>query len=463
VPYIKSPRGEPTRDWTYYQNQIKQIYDLSDLVRRPVLLEMIVKTLPKMIAEGEVINRPNLYQRYLEGELDRQVIAKRRDLAIKREKRFEIMEHLALELYRLDRTSLSVNQIKEISKDFLTPEQQSELEAYQRDILTCSFLVRNSSEEYRFSHQSFMEYLVAQYLARDIMDNNPANLKLKPISSTIIDFLAEFEQNYGQRVYFTRNKLFSWLENSVRERWLGLNVVTILARLKPPFIFARSFPDPPINLSEVNLSGVNLSGVNLSGADLRGADLKEARLNSTILRAADLSTADLSGADLSGADLSGADLRSTHLVKANLARANFSNAKLQGSNLRGADLTGANLAKADLSKAGLVETKLSGANIVQAVATEAFLYRAELNGADLTQANLTQAKLVEAKLEGANLSQATLVGADVNNTVWGTIASKGTVWKSSQPLTVCNGLNLRYSEHLENSQLEKLKLGGALI
>jgi hypothetical protein len=54
VPLIKGA----DQPWTYYRDQIKKIGSLSDLSQRPVLLDMIVKTLPRLISSGEAINLP---------------------------------------------------------------------------------------------------------------------------------------------------------------------------------------------------------------------------------------------------------------------------------------------------------------------------------------------------------------------------------------------------------------------
>lgn len=62
VPLIK----EAEESWEYYRDRIKNIEGLSDLSRRPVLLDMIVKTLPQLIASGESINRPICMRHILE-------------------------------------------------------------------------------------------------------------------------------------------------------------------------------------------------------------------------------------------------------------------------------------------------------------------------------------------------------------------------------------------------------------
>ncbi len=132
---------------------------------------MIVKTLPELVLEltkkSEKVNLPSLYQRYLEGELKRQRLKKRIDLLIKPEKRFEIMEEIALELYLTNSSALSSNQIRKLSGKMPTGEQLWEMENL-REIVTCSFLIRRGND-YSFSHQSFLEYLVARRLAKDIV------------------------------------------------------------------------------------------------------------------------------------------------------------------------------------------------------------------------------------------------------------------------------------------------------
>jgi hypothetical protein len=70
---------EADQPWIYYRDQIRKIGSLSDLSQRPVLLDMIVKTLPRLISSGEAINLPNLYKNYLLGEMKRQKVLKKRE------------------------------------------------------------------------------------------------------------------------------------------------------------------------------------------------------------------------------------------------------------------------------------------------------------------------------------------------------------------------------------------------
>ena len=88
VPLVKGAN----QPWTYYRDQIKSIGNLSDLSQRPVLLDMIVKTLPRLISSGDTINLPNLYKNYLIGEMKRQKILKKRSFLLSDNDRFQLLE-----------------------------------------------------------------------------------------------------------------------------------------------------------------------------------------------------------------------------------------------------------------------------------------------------------------------------------------------------------------------------------
>ena len=372
VPFITHIEKHSKGRWQYYREQIDRIHDLSDLVRRPVLLEMIIKTLPTLIDRGEVINRPNLYQHYLEGELDRQSLKQRLDLQINRQKRFEIMEQLALQLHSNDRTEMASSQIRDISRELLTTEQQEEMDASLREIVTCSFLIRKN-DGYRFSHEFFLEYLVARRLASDISKDKLENFGQKPLNLTTLGFLLEFEGDFLRRSFgdfkaintmasFERSRLVNWFLAHRTKRWVGTNAISLLARLLPYDL-----------LRELPLTGSDLTKANLRGADLRGVDL-----TGTILAEADLTEADLTEANLTGANLTGARLGHSNLRGARLMQSSLNDAKLELSDLSHTDLRDADLRGAKLNYASLIDTDLRGA-----VLRGADLHQAFLRGANL--------------------------------------------------------------------------------
>ena len=55
--------------WQQRWEQIQRVYNLPDLARRPVLLDMIARTLPQL-KSGETLNAARLYQVYTDLWLD---------------------------------------------------------------------------------------------------------------------------------------------------------------------------------------------------------------------------------------------------------------------------------------------------------------------------------------------------------------------------------------------------------
>ncbi len=187
VPLIKGAN----QPWTTYRDRIRSIDSLSDLSQRPVLLDMIVKTLPKLIEGNTVINLPNLYKTYLSEEIKRQKILKKRTFLLTEEARFTLLQGLAVDIYSTVISSITfVDAINRIEQTIKPPKQ--EVEAYTREFLTNSFLIRKGNA-YNFSHKSILEYLVATKLSEEIKSNSPIIFGNLPLQSVIVDFLKELE------------------------------------------------------------------------------------------------------------------------------------------------------------------------------------------------------------------------------------------------------------------------------
>jgi uncharacterized protein YjbI with pentapeptide repeats len=265
-----------------------------------------------------------------------------------------------------------------------------------------SLLTRDADGNYKFSHKSFLEFLVARRIVT-----------------------GEFPPR-GEWSALTRRFIAELLRYST--------------------------------VSPVKLRGADLTGMDLRGADLKGAVLTNARLRKTDLRGAQMNGADLTGADLTDSDLRNANLRGALLrhsimkdailLNTNLVAADFSGAQMGSSNIRyahlpetsytselvGADLRGldlsgkdfcrkvmdfanlesANLAHANLEHVTLVGANLSYANLEGANLWACDLTSAVLRGANLALADLGRAILIDADLSSANLSGANLQGTNLN-------------------------------------------------
>jgi len=262
VPLVKEAKS----DWKYYRDKIRDISDLKDLSKRPVLLDMIVKTLPRMIKSNIEINLTNLYKTYIVGEIKRQRISKKREFLLTEKVRMGILEKVSTNTYFNVMESINFKSVLEIVRQYTNPPE-AEVEAYTRDFLTNSFLIRKG-DQYVFSHKSIFEYLIAKILCEEIARNSTDLFGRFRFGTLPITFLREFDCN--------KTTLLDWILSSGERQqpenlYLGGNAATLLTRLDPSALAGKQ-------LSGTNLTGAVLNGADLRGTSLRGANLKDVRL-----------------------------------------------------------------------------------------------------------------------------------------------------------------------------------------
>jgi len=283
VPLVKGAN----QPWTYYRDQIKRIGNLSDLSQRPVLLDMIVKTLPRLISSGEAINLPNLYKNYLLGEMKRQKVLKKRSFLLSDNDRLQLLQDLAVDVYQSPTQSLTFTEAqRRIERDLKPPKH--ELEAHTRDFLTNSFLIRRG-DEYRLSHKSILEYLVAMRLNKEIEADHPDVFGTFLIDYQVQTFLERLEPN--------TETLFRWIQltkGPVHRRypWLSTNAVNLLHRISPDYFAGK------------DLSYITLTTADLWNADLRGTKFNNARLSSVDLTGSKFFRNDIILAEITNANVS---------------------------------------------------------------------------------------------------------------------------------------------------------------
>ena len=198
--------------WLFFKEKIESIPDLKNVTRRPVLLEITVKALPKLLAENSPVTKSNLYENYLDQEIKRQVYDKGRFFKIDEKKtRLNLVEHIALFLLSKDSIEITIHDIQKIVSYHIAKTDHYTLEEFTRDFIDCSFLEREL-DSYRFSHLSFMEFLIARYLVREEIIKGQFNIlgkiRLKPnIVHFVADLLLEQESNNSN----VRELLWSWM------------------------------------------------------------------------------------------------------------------------------------------------------------------------------------------------------------------------------------------------------------
>jgi hypothetical protein len=153
-------------------SRLKSIYDLRDIVRRPVLLNMVCDTLPYFESETGEILAADLYQRYIVEHLSKDIEAGRIKGSLER----RMIEIAALAEHMLVNKKVRMRHI-EITREILHTDDEADA------FLSSAFLLRDPSGIYEFSHNSFLEYFGALRMFGDIQNSNLSSLIWEHLSS----------------------------------------------------------------------------------------------------------------------------------------------------------------------------------------------------------------------------------------------------------------------------------------
>lgn len=183
-------------------------YGVYDLVTRPVMLEMVVKSLPKLLelSPNKAITAGVLYGVYTGLWIDRELLKGEFRKLIKKEDKLRFMEELAYQLFLEDKISISYRQLGPPIKQFFKIND-SDVDFFSHDIRTCSFLHRIPHQGYCFAHRSFQEYFVAKKLVHAVKAIDASVWKVRHIPPEIIHFASDLLLEENQQ---TKTPLLEW-------------------------------------------------------------------------------------------------------------------------------------------------------------------------------------------------------------------------------------------------------------
>ncbi|MCI0490602.1 MAG: TIR domain-containing protein, partial [Blastocatellia bacterium] len=345
--YLKKARPDSVEeDW----RKIKDIHNLKDLAQRPLLLEMIVKSLSRLDA-GQQINAANLYSVYTNIWVDRDEEEKGRFLD--KNIKLALMFELAWKMWNEGKTEIHYLDLMPFLKQ-AAPEKighiaDDEVVDIAREIQTASFLKRvDDAGNFAFMHRSFMEFFLARKLFECLTDSDneakaPEVLNTLRFDRKVIYFLTLLDEGDKIREPLQRILKGNYLAN-VSEN--ALQILYWSGRVREQAeekITEEKLPDP-LALRKA-----------MAGRIPAGARLAGARLQEIVLEAADLTGADFSNADLTEANLNHARLVGANFRKAKLVNARIDSALAERSDFREADLTGASLNETDLTRSRFID------------------------------------------------------------------------------------------------------------
>lgn len=285
---------------------IREKANLMELVRRPVLLDIILYSLTNL-SHVEEASLTSLYQNYVSLWLERNELLGRTDRSLlSKDDRLALMRSIAVEMNRQGVVTLDYDVLLRLIQSFFD-QNLSKARFHMHDILTNSFLVRNDRDRhYEFSHRSFYEYFLATALVEDVNQllKNPYWIKSafgdRRLPFEVLHFVLDMQstqETFWELIRQTKGKSFE------ETRFVGGNAVTALRLLGASFT-GKDFDNTV-------LAGSDFSDIDLQASSFRYANLYDCGFSGSILDNVDMSYADATRADLkSGKSIYGLD-RST--------------------------------------------------------------------------------------------------------------------------------------------------------
>ncbi|MDZ4251053.1 MAG: restriction endonuclease, partial [Sulfuritalea sp.] len=353
---------------------IDGIYDLKSLADRPQLLDIIVESLPDLVAKGGAVSAGALYLAYTNKWLDDpRIRPSERQSASDQLRR--VLETLAVELWR--REGQRIHHADLFALIMQRADLRVGIDAANLDVelRTAAFLSRTAEGYYGFSHRSFLEFFFARAIYRALTgaDGLAAVLDNARLSSETAGFVGDLLE--AEDVVPAQQGVAALLAESKASPAARVNAYLLAYEVSLKRV--RSIPTESMGGFSAKmaawlpsagpcLADGDLADLVLIFANFAGGDLSRCRLDRSQLWQADFSGARLAGASMIDADLAGAraenaDFSSVRADRAEALGLILKGAKLAGSSWIGADLAGAALDSADFSHADLRAAHLARA------------------------------------------------------------------------------------------------------
>jgi predicted NACHT family NTPase len=184
--YLQKTIGD---EWNTAFRKITTTFNLYDLCCHPILLDLIVRTLPYIGKESQQLNESELYEIYIQPWFDR----KDDRLQIPTEVKVELLEEFAYKLWKEGIHCVHHSALFDFISDYFRGKRETllDVESAVNEIRTTSFLVRDEYGNYSFSHGSFHEFFVARKIKREFERsmNKFDAIDLRLLSKGVVFFL----------------------------------------------------------------------------------------------------------------------------------------------------------------------------------------------------------------------------------------------------------------------------------
>jgi hypothetical protein len=197
--------GATTIDAATAADRLAQIRTIGyeDLIGRPVQARMLAEIATDPSVPLVAFTRFELYQVFITRIIEREQLKRVRQ-SISDEKRRLFIRKIAWWLWTTaSSTGFSADVIPSHIVRPFGSEEDEDLEALKRELLTGSMLERKSNNTFYFAHRSFQEFLVAEHMTMSSWSSSEIHLVSQALTPEIIRFLHESDSSA---------RIFSWAE-----------------------------------------------------------------------------------------------------------------------------------------------------------------------------------------------------------------------------------------------------------
>lgn len=279
--YLASHSSDPDTLW----EQLQEIQGLDDLSRRPVLLDLIVRYLPDILARrkgNEPIRITDLYETCIEEELKRKQRESRK-FEISTNDQRRVLKRLATWMFVNDTLVFDVDNIgKEINfREEFQAQTDAEVQNRLSQFLTFSFLIWDGDNRFRLSHKSFRDYLAAIAFAEEVHTGQAEQLAKAKLTDEVMNFM--WEMNLDQQNLLHLVLTAKHLPDE--RKWKGTNAANLLLELDNNALAGQ-------NLSECRLEEVIFVECDFTETSVFNSNLKGSSFSGSIFSASSLGKAD---------------------------------------------------------------------------------------------------------------------------------------------------------------------------
>jgi len=362
--------------------KLRCLYGFEELSRRPVLLDIIIRTFAELGGEFTVANTARLYELYTDLWIERErKKGEFRRLTTAAEKR-SFMEHIAWHMLEAGSSRIHYSDLPMQIEDILGSDEMRRLDILVHDTQTCSFLTADEKGFLRFYHKSFMEYFAAVRVFRELQVGFSDALDGWRLTDEICHFLGDLVvTDDGHSLESLENHLLAACvagsettrDVSVWELARSLSGVAInstsnsfriLSRIPEALqqidltglVLAETILEPGTNMASLNLNQSVLVDIQLSGCHLSNMRVENARWDQIVVRDATADAMKVLGSRLSGCVFVGTRLAEARFVKSTIETSNFGDANLRGATIEQCVFESVDFSNCILENASFKET-----------------------------------------------------------------------------------------------------------